>query len=320
MGGITIKDLRPFLTQVLEHGVKSGQLKDPFFKKAEQEGVDLTIGFAKKYYDIVHEENLRKAMQNVVGIISLGLAFKFSQDIEKASIYVQSEGLIIAFRLGWGHVAELTRISKLLEDPTYTNSAWQINKEIELSELVSATNQNEWFGDQLFSNKFQEINNIFQERYAYPDWLIRQFSRTPHLAKIAQDKKSLAFSTVLISTILDSGRSTTLNKEQSNMIMRKLVLESAKTKEKLEKGVELLKQQLPEKWGKFIDNDTRFFFGKGSHDENKFPVTLADIQNFVKRRDLEFISSWWNIWFVSTDSAGEIVELEIETKNVWKRK
>ena len=79
---LIIRDDRLILMKAVEYGQQTGMFLDQDIELMKKQGADMSWRFAKKYYRITDETELRQACYQVLGIVNLGLAEASNESIE----------------------------------------------------------------------------------------------------------------------------------------------------------------------------------------------------------------------------------------------
>ena len=141
---IVKKDSRLFLFQALEYGINNRLIDKIFLEKLKNEGIELSLGYAKKYYKLVYEAYLRQASYCVLGIINLGLIQTAGGNLDTAVNLIRTKGFVIIFRQGWTRVL---RLVKLARDSEKFDLKTEFELEKDFSESFSAEPGKKWIGN-----------------------------------------------------------------------------------------------------------------------------------------------------------------------------
>ena len=100
------------LLETIECGRTSNVFDGLFLENLREEGVQLTIGFAQKFYNAHYETSLRLARDIVLGVCNLGLIICSNTDVQKSMVVLRKEGLLHVFRKGFSALQALSDLSK----------------------------------------------------------------------------------------------------------------------------------------------------------------------------------------------------------------
>lgn len=280
MGGIIVKDFRPFLFQALEYGKKNHLFDVKFLKELLAEGVEMTLGFAKKYYRITVEEELKLSAYSVIGVISLALTEESGGNVSKAASLLHQNRLVKLFRLGWAKVAKLAELEYKAKERVHSKE----EAERSISKLLS------FFGLKEFEEKVVFLENWKNER-DFDLWLVKKYyKRKDELVDQGKPQRiNTLFASLLLKDIPFAPISTSQLKEIYQML-NSHELESLK--QYVKNRLEMLQKDIPVEWLENWEKDANNFL-----DDTLFLVK-AEIKDFGAGY---FFDRAVETWFIDVD-------------------
>lgn len=136
-------DTRLLLFRALEYGIKTNLKDDTLLNRCKKEGADMSYVFAKRYYNVVFEANLRHASHCVLGIINIGLIELSRNQVVKAANLISERGLVGIFREGWSRILNLVQYAKSTDQ---FNQKTRYEWEKDFSDSFSAEPDKNWIG------------------------------------------------------------------------------------------------------------------------------------------------------------------------------
>jgi hypothetical protein len=157
---IVKKDLRLFLFRTLEYGINNQLIDKSILEALKNEGVELSLGYAKKYYKVIYEAYLRQASYCVLGIMNLGLIQTSGGNFDEAVHLIQRKGFVGMFRQGWTRVI---RLAKLAGDSEEYSTKTEFEWEKDFSESFSAVPGKRWIGNSEYIYNLSKLRNLVGE-------------------------------------------------------------------------------------------------------------------------------------------------------------
>lgn len=157
---IVTKDFRLFLFKTLEYGINNQLIDKLVLAKFKNEGVELSLGYAKKYYKVIYEAYLRQASYCVLGIMNFGLIQTSGGNFDEAVYLIKTEGFVGMFRQGWTRVIRLVKLARDSEEYSIkTEFEW----EKDFSESLSAEPGKKWIGNSEYFYNLSKLRNLVGE-------------------------------------------------------------------------------------------------------------------------------------------------------------
>ena len=102
----------PFLTQVITYGLEQNRLTPDQLGQIKNKAVLMSLKFADKFYNKYKMDLLEQAAQNIIGVVSLGLAELSQQDLNKAlALLTSPESIVKPFQKGWSMLSHVSLIN-----------------------------------------------------------------------------------------------------------------------------------------------------------------------------------------------------------------
>ncbi len=151
------KDFRLFLFKTLEYGINNQLIDKIFLEKLKTEGIELSLGYAKKYYKVIYEAYLRQASYCVLGIMNLGLVQTSGGSYDKAIHLIKTKGFISMFRQGWTRVINLVELAM---DSGKNSAKTNFELEKDFSESFCAEPGKKWIGNGEYIYNLYKLENL----------------------------------------------------------------------------------------------------------------------------------------------------------------
>ncbi|MGB0894083.1 MAG: cold adaptation protein AtcC [Parashewanella sp.] len=142
----------PFLTKVLRFAAEEAILSAEDIEQIKHKGVLMSLKLADKFYNQYKMHLLEQASQDVIGVVSLGLAELTQHDQVKAILLLKKpDGLVKSFQKGWTMLASVSKY-KLIHSKSVYGEVDQM-----LMEQVSApVDADEWLGWDCYESAVKE--------------------------------------------------------------------------------------------------------------------------------------------------------------------
>lgn len=136
-----------FLFDVMKYGLNEKRIDKVFTGKLKKEGAQMSLAFARRYYNVVYEAYLKQASHCVLGIMNIGLIESSGKQLDKALDRLLQKGYVGIFREGWTRILRLVQYARNAERHTY-KTAFEWEKDF--AESLSAEPGREWIGHDEF--------------------------------------------------------------------------------------------------------------------------------------------------------------------------
>jgi hypothetical protein len=131
----------PFLTQVIAYGLDQKRLTPEHLEQIKSKAILMSLKFADKFYNKYKMDLLEQAAQDIIGVVSLGLAELSKQDIDTAlSVLTAPESIVKPFQKGWSMLSQVSLISA-----TQKSLYGDVDAHL-LANISSAPYEDQWLG------------------------------------------------------------------------------------------------------------------------------------------------------------------------------